>query len=243
MVARVASQNLVLVIAMLMHCNAGAETALSTLAQFIDGENSLQNLIEFPAVDGDVSKTIFCESRVYKSGKLRRTLCPASSKSDRYFIEAIETAAMEARVTPATLNGKAKRTSILYSVMFVRQGGVEAIGVYPNWGHDVEKYGPDYESAQRYDRGKLASQCKPASLLLVIMKIGADGRISGEIGLSVSDGEYGKTQCVGLVRDHIIESSYIAGRHNGEPVETTHVFISGHLRPDKYEPVIDMSSN
>ncbi len=194
MVARVASQYLVLVIAVLLLCDASADTPRCTLARFIDGENSLQNLIEFPAVDGDVSKTIYCASRVYKSGKLRRTLCPASSKSDRYFIEAIEAAAKKTRVSPATLDGKTQRTSLLYTVTFVRQQGAESIHVYPNWGDDLEKYGPDYESAQRYDHGKLASVCVPSSLLLVTVKIGADGRISGEITLSVNDSEYVRTE-------------------------------------------------
>jgi len=241
MVVRVTSQYLVPVIAVLLLCDASADTPRSTLARFIDGENSLQNLIEFPAVDGDVSKIIYCTSHVNKSGKLRRTMCPASSKSDRRFIEAIEAAAKETRVSPATLDGKTQRTSLLYIVTFVRQRGAESIRVYPNWGDDLEKYGRDYESAQRYDHGKLASFCIPSSLLLVTVTIGADGRISGEISLSVNDSEYVKTECAKLVRDHIVESSYIAGRYDGKPVETTHVFVSGRLRPDRYEPVIDMS--
>lgn len=241
MLARITSHFLVLVIAVLLSCSASADTPLSTLARISGGENPLQNLIEFPAVDGDVSSVIYCTSRVSKSGKLRRTLCPASLKSDRFFIVVIEAAAKKARVAPATLGGKARRTSLLYRVIFERREGVEAIRVYPNWGHDVEKYGPEYENAQRYDNGKLASFCIPTSLLLVTVKIGADSQISGEITLSVADAEYVKTQCAGLVRDFIIGSSYIAGKSDGRPVETTYTFISGHLRPDRYEPLIDMA--
>ena len=49
MAVEVTSQFLLPVTAVLLLCGASADTALSTLARFGDGESSLQNLIKFPA--------------------------------------------------------------------------------------------------------------------------------------------------------------------------------------------------
>ena len=136
------------------------------------------------------------------------------------------------------MNGKPQKVTIYYRVAFLKQGEIEGIGVYPNWGNDVDKYGPDYESAQRYgDRG--SKPCFFIGLVLLTVKIGADGQITGGVSFSGGDSNFEQSLCAKRIKKIIVGGSYIPGRYDGKLVETTHVFAWANIT-DLYEPVIDI---
>ena len=169
---------------------------------------------------------------------------PPSVDSDFRFIKAILKAAKKTRVSPATVNRKTHSAYLFYRVMFAKQGEIEGIGVYPNWGYDVDKYGADYESAQRYGGRVYYTHCFISPLVLSTVKIGADGQITGGVSFSGGDSKFEKSHCARRIIKNIVGASYIPGRYDGKLVETTHVYAWGvGFIADRYESVIEINPN
>jgi hypothetical protein len=125
---------LVYLAAMLLVADALADESSLTLAKFSEGDHSLQNLIEFPDVDGDVSVAVYCRADLLGSGGISWTNCFESESVDQAFIDVIETAGRDAKATAASVDGKKYAIHLYFRVVFVRQGGESNIGVYPKFG-------------------------------------------------------------------------------------------------------------
>lgn len=211
-----------------------ADAAAPTPARFVDGDLSLQKLIEFPDVDHDVLTVMYCFVYVMRSGELRRNHCFLSESVDRPFRIAVDTAVELARASPATVDGKSHFIALYYRVIFLQKDGVAEVGVYPNWGNHVDKYGLSYEAPQRYTQSIYPEKCNALNFLLATMLIGEDGTLTGDVAFSGGEGMH-MEWCKESVKAIHLNAKYIPGHKDGQPVEATFVeawglmeFLPGH---------------
>ena len=72
-------------VAFFLMSNAMADASPPTLARFIDGDHSLQELIEFPDVDDDIVAVVYCYADVHRRGEIVGNLCSRSENVDLSF--------------------------------------------------------------------------------------------------------------------------------------------------------------
>ena len=101
-----------------------AESSPPTLARFVDGDQSLQKLIEFPDVDDNVLTIVYCLAHVQKNGEIVRNHCFPSETVDPSLPDAIDTAAKLARASPATVGNKLRSVRLYYRVVFINKDGM-----------------------------------------------------------------------------------------------------------------------
>jgi len=208
------------------------------LARFVDGDRSLENLIEFPDIEGDFLEVVHCVAWVVSYGRVRSNTCFASAFRDQRFGEAIESAISSARVTPAIVDGNPRSVQFYYRVVFLQKGGSTDIGVYPNWGHDVDMLGPYYEAPQRYNELFFPSACGAHGRnvgVIATMVVGADGTLDGDVVVRAF-GPKSVKKCVKSVKRILGRAKYVPGRHNGMPVKATRVEYQGNYDSIRIDP-------
>ena len=214
--------------------HAIANETLPTLARFVDGEQSLQRLIEFPNVDGDVSITVFCELTVIASGELRDNFCYQTERGDMPFRIAVDAAVRLAEASPAVADGKAQTVKLHYRVVFHRQGGATRLGVYSSWGDDVDKHGIEYEAPQRYSYDQIPDICRRALFrdsVRVSMLIGTDGTLTGDVVFAPKlDRTMRNKRCAILFEDIHKKAKYIPGHNGTMPIEATFAEVWSVIR-------------
>ncbi|NKB39312.1 MAG: hypothetical protein GKR93_19445, partial [Gammaproteobacteria bacterium] len=132
--------------------NTYGETAFVP-ARFTDDPKSLQNKIKFPDIENDIKIKIFCDTSLSRKGNFRLNFCFGDENDTvKKFEIAVHRATRGARIQAASVNGKTETIWFQYSVLFVKKGKEETIRAYPNHGWEVDKYGQDYSSPQRYIR-------------------------------------------------------------------------------------------
>lgn len=216
----------VFLILIVVASNAWAEEPPPTLAKFSMGEDSPQNHIEFPDVEGDVSAAVHCYASIMGSGGIRRTICFESLSVDQKFNDAVQDGMKHAKATGASVNGKKYSVGIYFRVVFVRLNGESFIGVYPNWGNDVDKYDLDYRAPQRYSTAILPRNCRNAwgnIFALATMRIGTDGAVKGDVTLDFNALNSDEERCGSSIETLHKGSEYIPGEYEGEPVEATYL--------------------
>jgi hypothetical protein len=209
--------------------NAMADSSPPTLARFVDGDHSLQKLIEFPDVDDDVAAFVYCEATVLGSGKIRRNHCFPNENVDPSFPKAVSAAAKLAKLTPATVDGDNRFVYLYYRVLFIQKDGAAEIHVYPNWGADVDKYGLSYEAPQCYHFSPIRKPCSPLFIEFahVTTVIGTDGTVKGDVTIELGDTN-SMNWCENTIRSAFKSSKYIPGHHDGQPVDATYVEMWWH---------------
>ena len=214
----------VLSFALFLTSHAIADESPPTLARFVDGDDSLQKLIEFPVVDDDVAMIVFCLARVRKSGDIVRNHCFPSENVDQSFRDAIDTAVKSARASPATVDSKARSVRLYYHVNFFQKDGATEVGVHSNWGVDVDKYGLSYEAPQRYTDAIFPQFCSFMDIESghVAMVIGTDGTVKGDVALELGDGN-DVNRCENSIKNTYRNFKYIPGHQDGRPIEATFV--------------------
>ena len=209
------------------------ETPL-TLARFVDGGQSLQELIEFPDVDGDVSITLFCELTVVASGELRDSFCYQTERGDRPFRNAVHAAVRLAKASPAVADGKAQTVKLHYRVVFYRNSGATRLGVYSSWGDDVDKHGIEYEAPQRYSYDQIPDECKGPLFrdsVRVSMLIGTDGILMGDVVFAPKlDRTMRNKRCANLFEGLHRKARYIPGHNGRTPIEATFAEVWSAIR-------------
>lgn len=233
------------VLAATLLCFAATQAHASTPARFVEGEGSLESLLVFPDVQGDVTADVYCRAAVSPDGKLRRNYCFRSASVDEVFHDAIETAAQSARLIPAVVAGEPHRVFISYRVVFVRSGDRSLIRVFPNWARDTEEYGRDYIGPQRVSRLMRPDACITQNIrsvssadsvragfddisisLVATLTIDVNGEPLDDIAFE-SSSTVDDTRCRASVVDKMAEAEYIPAYHNGEPVEAAYVQTIG----------------
>lgn len=201
----------------------------SDLARFVEGDQSLQELIEFPDVEDDVFADVYCRASILADGRVSSNNCFPSDNVDQSYRIAVERALTSARLTPAIINGEPHPVSLRYRVVFFRKGGAAEVGVYSNWGRDVDRFGLDYEAPQRYTHFYLPRACRPnyrTMAIVLTMTIGTAGELASKI-VDESSGVILRRHCVGMIKDILEKAKYIPARHDGRKVEATHFEVWG----------------
>ena len=239
---------LIIVVAATQIGLAVTEVQPPTPARLVKGEESLEKLIVFPNVPGDLILNVYCRAQVSSQGQMERNLCFRSEHVDQAFRDAIDVAAKSAKSTPAVVSGELHRVTLWYRVVFARKDDRSIVRVYPNWGRDFDKYGNDYEGPQRTTRMTTPRNCitrgifevsaadsirlgfeKPSILLIASLSIDADGKPAGKVDFE-SAGNLDDSRCRSSIGDRLKNAEYIPGHHNGNPVETTYVLPVGSDR-------------
>lgn len=241
-----AIRGLIVLIVTMKIALATTVTSYSTPARFVDGDRSLRNMISFPDVPGDVLVIVYCVATIDRTGFMRDNTCFESENVDDVFREAITKVARSSEVTPALISDEPLRTDLWYRVAFVQRGGQNAIGVFPNWGHNTAEYGNDYEGPQRATRSRYPSACRTPDdkgdtyqtnalakresysfTALSSVTIGIDGKARSDVEVDATDFR-GLKRCVDRITDILEGADYIPARHDGEPVEATYMETWGN---------------
>lgn len=207
-----------------LHAPSPAFAASFTPAKFVEGKRSLRTLLKFPRVGGDVSVTVLCTSIGATSGRVREAKCSAVNDPSQKFAIAVNRRAKSARINPATVNGRDEKVDFQFAVVFTRTGDAESIDVYENNRKNLERFGPDYISAQRYSPYELPDQCKERRLAFLILEIAVvttEGTVK-ESDLHVDSAGIPNT-CEVALREITKSSRFIPAHNAGSPVESVWV--------------------
>lgn len=183
------------------------------------GEQSLQQLIQFPSWRGDATISILCGARLAADGEFVDTYCWGFDNRKFYYIREIQKAADDARATPATLNGKNKAVWLQYSVDFRKVGDDRSVKVYPNWGFNRETHGTDYISPQLYDAPKRSMRCRKDMSFTVSMHIDEAGAIHDPEIVSGKAND----RCREKFSEFVKQAKYIPASLDGKPVSVKYV--------------------
>ena len=195
-----------------------------TPANFVEGERSLKNLIRFPKIKGDLSIVVTCTSIGTAKGRIQEAKCSAADDPDQKFAIAVSRRTRSARITPAIVDGKNEQVDFQFNVVFTRIGETETIDVYTNNHKNLDRFGPDYISAQRYSPYELPDVCKERRLSYLILEIAVvtkEGRVK-ESDLHVDSIGIAKV-CETSLREITRRSRFVPAFHDGSPVESVWV--------------------
>lgn len=207
------------------------EKASRSLARFVEGERSLQNLIEFPEADGDVMVNLRCLAVIDVTGKIPFNHCYTAENEYRPYERAVTNAARSARAVPASAEGRKWEVELYYQVLFVKQGERKGVFVLPNWGFESEDYGLAYSGPQRY-KDPLAglTGCErsgQAFPFMATIKVGGDGTTQGKVSIDEAGSVSPRRDCVDGIQAYHDASGYIPGEFEGQPIEATHIEVWG----------------
>ena len=210
----------------MLAANAIAGPPAFTLARFAQGDQHLQHIIKFPAGEGDLVVIIYCIADVLRSGGIRENWCLPSSNDERTYRKAVEVAAKHADVKPALVDGVPHAVYLYYRVVFVRDGDNSMIGVYPNWGNDLDRYGIDYQAPQRYTPTIYPSDCTVLGAeysVLATMLIDSGGKVSGDVSFDPEPVHWKRRLCTRKIRSIHESARYLPGRQDGKVIEASYV--------------------
>ena len=208
---------------------ATASTALAEFspATFSTGEKSLETLIEFPELRGDVSVTISCISLLARNGKLEEHGCYQQNPGDEAFIAPLYKAARKARLVPAVLDGKPVSVVFQYRAHFTKQGEDETVQFVANPGYEenVEAYGAAHVAAQRvYTKDDWEKSCPKQARFIVMVRANVDydgtpsaASVTHLNGINITE------KCEQAIIDSVLESRFIPAHADGEAVPSTFV--------------------
>jgi hypothetical protein len=197
-------------------------------AQFAKGLDAAAAEIKFPKYKEDLSLNINCGATVSAAGKVETYFClDYLGGGDNKFRRAAEKFIRSTSLTPALVDGVAVPVHFYFRVFFGRQGELYAVGVFPNWADDADKYGQEYQAPQRYNEDASGPNCFSVGGISKIA-VGSDGAAASNVDLVMSYGvpeHYGT--CESLFVQRVAEGSYIPAHHEGKPVTATYVELGG----------------
>jgi hypothetical protein len=175
-------------------------------------------------VEGDLSVVVTCTSTGSAKGRIREAKCSATNDPSQKFALAVSRKTKSSRITPATVDGKDEEVDFQFSVVFTRVGETETIDVYTNNRKNLDRFGPDYVSAQRYSPYELPDDCKLRRLSFLILEVAVvtvEGTVR-ESDLHVDEVGIAKT-CDVALRAITKNSRFVPAFHEGLPVESVWV--------------------
>ena len=195
-----------------------------TPAGFAETDEPLQTLVDFPFSRKDADVQIRCDTVVTDAAELTRIVCYGSDRKKMSYKNSIYDEIKELKFVPATINGEATTVVMQFSLHFVRKDRVENIYLYPNHGHDADKYGTDYTGVQRYDWGQWSSHdCRGHHRRYIVgtrAMIGPDGSY---LSHKLTKGEHDIGPCEADINEHVKSGSYIPAMNDGVGVESEFV--------------------
>jgi len=190
-----------------------------TPANFTDSARSLQNRIQFPKLNDDLAVTVTCAARLDGLGEFVNNYCWRTGDIDYGFINVINRAARDAKISPAKVDGVSASVWFQYSVDFRKAGDNEMVSIYPNWGFNRDFYGTEYTAPQLYRAVPDSMNCNINQSFTVSMYIDADASIHDP---EVINGEPTET-CRNQFLIWVENAKFIPGHNKGEPVPTRYV--------------------
>lgn len=205
---------------------AGADQR-SHPGNFVDGEKSLHELIEFPELRGDTSVDIGCIAVLTTRGRLDKHGCYQRDPGDQTFIALINRAARKARLEPAAIDGSPVPVVFQYRVEFEKKGETETVELFANPGYteNVEAYGKGHIAAQRvWGRESWQKDCPQHNRFLVLVRANVDweGRPSA-VSIEHADGLPIIGKCEEALTQNLLDSRFVPAFADGEPVPSTYV--------------------
>lgn len=195
-----------------------------TPARFADTESPLPTLIKFPGARKDVDVRMRCDTVVTDEGALNRVVCYGPDRKKMSYKNAIYKVIEDVGFVPATVNGEARTVVMQFTLHFVRKDREENIYLYPNHGHDADKYGADYTGVQRYDWGQWSSHdCRGHHRRYNVgtrATIAPDGSVQDH---KLYKGKQEIGPCEEDIRKHVRSGSYIPAMSDGVPVQANYV--------------------
>ncbi|MBT8098539.1 MAG: hypothetical protein KJO82_02250 [Gammaproteobacteria bacterium] len=198
--------------------------AAFTHADFVTGDRSMQQLVEFPGIDDDVQVNVTCSGIATAKGRLKEALCSAPNDPDLEFTMAVSRRFNSSRMVPATVDGKAEEVDFQFVVSFSKKGDNETIAVYPNNGKNIDRLGLEYYSAQRYSPHVWPHRCgstRREDLVLEVAIIDATGR-PREVNVMTAETVLPAT-CKARLISQLEDGRWIPASYNGEFVESVWV--------------------
>jgi len=231
---------------------AATETHPQSPARFVTGEQSLEELIVFPDVPGDIIVQVSCVANVSSLGEVERNFCFRSEHVEQVFRDAIDAAAKSAEVIPAEVSGESQWPSLWYRVVFAKKDSESVVRVYPNWGRDFDKYGHEYEAPQLITHWTYPPECRVPRIygtnalesrrlrnsklfvfFIASLTIDVDGKPTGEVEIE-SFGNFDLPLCRSGYERRLKNAKYIPGHQNGQTVEATYLVAVGNYTEMKF---------
>lgn len=204
------------------------EPALYVPARFAEGTERAASQIEYPIHKGDIAFFMNCGVALSATGEVKERFClDFYGSQDARFQRAARKFLRKAKFEPASVNGSVVPVRFYFRIFFGKQGTNYAVGVYPNWGDDTEKYGLDYVAPQQYEQPRFPTACRDTGGLLKIL-VDAEGRAVGETEMLMTTfGQLRPSDCDRWYMDMAKNGKYIPAMHEGKPVSAIHVGIWG----------------
>ncbi len=192
-----------------------------TPADFFDGEKTIHSRIKFPEWEDDVSVSLRCDSRVSKFGKVIENFCFSSGDKYALFEKEVHKAMKNSFVTPAMVGGAKKGVWFQYFVNFNKSGKKKRISIYPNYGLEMDRYGVNYTSPQRYSKGvrTLFNRCRIHANVWIKATIDEFGNPNNVEVVSSKGGN----RCTKNLAFKFSKAKYIPAYVDGRPVPSLYM--------------------
>lgn len=187
-----------------------------------------QSRIKFPEWGDDINLMVHCDASVLKSGKLKDNYCFLKDEKYKPFEKSINRAARNLNISAAMVNGERESIWFQYFVVFYKKGNEEMIMVQPNHALEVNKYGREYSSPQRYkDNVKsFFTKCGRKTNIWVKAIIDEQGRAKN---IEVIGGE-GHRGCKKDIKNKFSLGYFIPARSKGKFVSAR--YIESFFKPE-----------
>ncbi len=205
-------------------------------ATFKSGKESLEDRFFLPESSKDEEVTIFCSAVISVRGVIEEQRCNWDHINKPYRIPA-NNATRNARLNPATVDGKKVIAYIKYAYKIEHKDGKSTVKVYPHHFVNSQYYGDDYIAPQSYVPGtelystdsiffgkpwverEVQRKCIKSARVFLKMKIEKDGKVSD---VEVLDKPRPKS-CGKSIADAATEAEYIPAFYNGQPAASIYV--------------------
>lgn len=198
--------------------------ATYTHATFQPGKRSIENLIKFPKTNFSGELAVICSSRATAKGRIENARCSSPQDPELDFTMAVSRRFNSARVIPATVNGRKEEVDFQFTVVFSQEGDEKNIAVRENNGKNIERFGNDYTSAQRYSPNPFPVRCsgwRRDDLIVEVAIVEKNGRAKAVDVMSSTAGV--DARCKDALKTQLSNARWIPATSNGEFVESVWV--------------------
>ena len=195
-------------------------------------DKSLDQIIKFPDIKGDISTTINCSGVVQKNKKIKFFSCFKNQPGDEVYIYEIYKAFKKARFNPAQVNRKKEEALVQFRIFFKSEDNNNSINIINNIGYkeNVDAYGINHIGAQRIIGTEIWQKHCPKFNqynLLTKTHVNSEGSASNA---SIHDykGIKINQSCNNWILSTLNSSKYIPAISGGIFVPSTHIEVFGN---------------
>ena len=210
----------------------GHSAAEKVPANFNTQDKSLDQIIKFPDIKGDISTTINCSGVVQKNKKIKFFSCFKNQPGDEVYIYEIYKAFKKARFNPAQVNRKKEEALVQFRIFFKSEDNNNSINIINNIGYkeNVDAYGINHIGAQRIIGTEIWQKHCPKFNqynLLTKTHVNSEGSASSASihnykGIKISQ------SCNNWILSTLNSSMYIPAISGGIFVPSTHIEVFGN---------------